>query len=434
METALPSQINYGGQAMVPTDTESYEVVLRPTNGQSFTAGQQAYFDVTCQDFLDPSSIYIRYKISVNAGGSVNQFLHGAPVYAPIQRVQTFMSGQSREIIDEYGQVMTFLLNNQMDVAMKAGSASYGYSYQTASETSIYDGILIPNTVSGATFSLAAPFVHCLSMGDGKFIPLEAMNSLRYVLTFDSVANLFAPTGATNPAGGTFTLPTGYTISNLEIVYTAVRFNNEIKNMLLGAGEELVIKTQSINNITAILPASSSGVVAIPFQHRLSSIKSLHALFVKNYDTVNPNGKFESRDPTSGNGALQFECGGKLYPQLAIDTLNNKSAVLMESKRAWNALHSTEWTPSINGGEFSIDDADTSTVAEPGKFYLSINTEKVSSNQYLLSGLSSANAPVLLRMNIGTATSAYNYNISCLALYDMLIRINTATRQVDVSV
>jgi hypothetical protein len=434
METALPSQVRYGGQSMVPTDTDFYETVVRPTNNGTFTQGSQAYFDLNCVDMLDPSSLYIRYKLRVNAATNGDEnFLRGCPVYAPIQRVQTYMSGQSREIIDEYGQIMTFLINNQYDVAMKAGSPSYGWVAETASETTIDDGhIFVNNTTAGESISLSAPFVNCLSMVDGgKFIPLDGMNSLRFVLAFDSIANLFA-TGT--HSGYTFVAPSSYTISNLEIVYTSVRFNNEIKNMLLGNGEEIIIKTQSLNNITSILPASSQGVVSIPYQHRLSSIKSLHSLFVKNDATTNPNGKFESRDVTSGNGALQYECGGKLYPQLAIDTLNNKSSVLMENKKAWNALHSTEFYPSISYQEFNVDDAETSSVTIPGKFYFSQNTEKISSNQYLLSGISSTNSPVVLRINLGSAISAHNYNISCVALYDMLIRINTATRQVDVSV
>ena len=434
METALPSQLNYGGQSIVPPSTDSYEVVVRPTTNGSYVGGSQAYFDIPCVDFLDPSSMYIRYRLNTTSAGAATQFLRGAPVYAPIQRVQTYMSGQSREIIDEYGQILTYVLNNQLAVSMKAGSASYGYSVQTASETNIYDGLVISHTGAGTiSTSLAAPFVNCLSLCD-KFIPLDGMNSLRFVLTFDSLTNIFCPTGTTYPAGGTFTAPTNFTIDNLEIVYTAIRFNDEIKNMLLGSGEELVIKTQSFNNITSILPASSSGVLAIPFQLRLSLIKSLHTLFVKNDNTTNPNGKFESRDVTSANGSYQYDCAGKLYPQLALDTLNNKSATLMEGKKAWNALYSTEWTPSINALEFSINDGNTSTVTIPAKYFFSTNTERVSSNQYLLSGMSSQNSPVILRINIGQTTSAHNYNISCVALYDMLIRVNTATRQVDVSV
>lgn len=428
METALPSQINYGNQAMIPNDVDSYEVIVRSTNSGVFTAGSQAFFDIPCVDFLDPSSMYIRYRLNTTSAGAATHFLRGAPVYSLIQRVQTYMSGQSREIIDEYGQVLTYLMNNQFDVAQKAGSASYGYSPSVASETAVLDGLLIGHLAAGVvSTSLSAPFVNCLSMCD-KFIPLEGMNSLRYVLTFDSIANSF------NSASGGFTAPVSYSIDNIEIVYTAIRFNNEIKSMLLGNGEEIVIKTQSLNNITSILPASSSGVVAIPFQHRLSSIKSLHTLFVKNDNTTNPNGKYESRDLTSANGSIQYECAGKLYPQLAIDTLNNKSAVLMEGKKAWNALYSTNWCPSINTNEFNVIDGNTSSSTIPAKFYFSVNTEKISSNQFLLSGMSSSNSPVILRLNIGTPTAAHNYNISSIALYDMLIRINTANRQVDVSV
>ena len=87
MEVALPSQINYTSQSMVPPDVEQYEVVVRPSNTQTIQPSQQAYFDIACKDFMDPTSIYLRYTIQPTGTGS--SCLLGCPVYAPIQQVQT---------------------------------------------------------------------------------------------------------------------------------------------------------------------------------------------------------------------------------------------------------------------------------------------------------------------------------------------------------
>lgn len=434
MEVALPNALNYGGQSQVPNDTQSIQYVVRPSNGSSFTAGSQIQLELPCQNFLVGSTMSIRYKLTPTGNTTNGAYLRGTPVYAPIQRLQTLFNGQVKEDINEYGMIMTYLINSQYDSAMKNGLVSYGYSTVAASETVIQDGTLI---ALGGSISLSAPLPCCLSMVDGdKFVPMDAFSSVRFNITLDSVANIFSASltneAATNGTGSAIEVPTGYTITNFELVFSVCTFNQEIKDMLLGQGETLILKTQSFNNIARSLSGGASGSNDLAFEHRLRSIKSLHALFANNHAAYNPNGKFESRDLTTSNGGIQFMVGGVAYPQLGLDTLNNKSYVLIENKKTWNALGTTEFNPSISSTEFSRVDTTPSTLVAPAKFYVSTPTERVLSSNYLMSGVNTQNTPVSLRLNIGTATNANSlYNIYCVAIYDMLIELDTATRQVN---
>jgi hypothetical protein len=437
VEMALPNALNYGGQSQVPSDTQSIQYVVRPSNGSSFTAGSQIQLEIPCQNFLVGSTMAIRYKITPTGNATSGSYLRGCPVYAPIQRLQLLMNGQVKEDINEYGAVMTYLINNQYDTAMKSGLVSYGFTTEAASETNIRDGRLIAVNDS---VSLAAPLPSCLSMVDGdKFVPLDAFSSLRFNITLDTVSNIFSPSLADNSGlngtGVAIEVPTGFTITNFELVFNVCTFNQEIKDMLLGQGETLVLKTQSFNTISRSLNGGASGSNDISYEHRLRSVKSLHAIFSNNYTTYNSNGKFESRDITSSNGLIQFMIGGVAFPQLGIDTQNNKSYVLVENKKTWNALGTTEYNPSISNTEFSRVDTTVSSLVIPAKFYVSTPTERVLSSNYLMSGVNTQNTPVSLRLNIGTATNANSlYNIYCIAIYDMLIELDTATRQVNTTV
>ena len=81
---------------------------------------------------------------------------------------------------------------------------------------------------------------------------------------------------------------------------------------------------------------------------------------------------------------------------------------------------------SITNSEFSLGLAGnpTTTAAVPAKFIFAQNVEKLSSNGALLTGISTQNSAVSLRVNTGTATPL-SYNAQLIALYDVLIEIDT---------
>lgn len=420
----LPNQLNYGGQQTVPRDTTSQQIVVRPSNGSVFNAGGQIQLDLPMMNFLVGSTMAIRYQLNVTGTATNVGCILGCPVYSPFSRIQTLFNGQTKEDINDYNQLMHYLINSQYDSAMKAGLPSYGYDAVTGSETSITDGKPFTIPTGGVfTTSLSSPLPCCLSQIEGdKFLPLDSFSSLRINLNLDSVDNIFLETA------GLYNKPTTYSISNFELVFNVCTFNQDIKDMILNSGP-LIVKTQSFNSISQVLSAQVSGSNDLMFSHHFDSIKSLHALFVKNNNTINPMKKFDSRDPNLNN--IQFTVGGISYPQLGLDIQNNKSYVLIENKKTWNALGTSEFNPSITNAEFYIKDSDTSSITVPGKFYVSTPTERVLSNGYLLSGINSKQSQVGLRLNIGTVTTSASYNITTIAIYDMLLRIDPQTKQVE---
>ena len=166
---------------------------------------------------------------------------------------------------------------------------------------------------------------------------------------------------------------------------------------------------------------------------RLASIKSLFAHFCGQSIAKCINGIFDSCDPTSSDGELVYTIAGTNYPSRPINTKHNKSAVLMELKKAVGALHSDNYNTSINAQEFHYNDANlgATTLTGPAKFYFGCNTERLSTSNTLISGVSTNSSPINLRISTGTTTTqAYNFYL--IALYDALIVVQPELRQASV--
>ena len=185
----------------------------------------------------------------------------------------------------------------------------------------------------------------------------------------------------------------------------------------------------------ASLATGANGSTDLIYNMRLASIKSLFTHFCGQNVAKCVNGIFDSCDPTSSNGDMVYTIAGTNYPSRPVSTLNNRSAFSMELKKALGALHTESYNNSIDLIEFNYNDtgifATPSTAVAPAKFYFGVNTEKLSSNGALLTGVSTQSSPISLRLSIGTATQQ-NYNVNLIALYDALIVVQPELRQASV--
>jgi hypothetical protein len=184
----------------------------------------------------------------------------------------------------------------------------------------------------------------------------------------------------------------------------------------------------------------------------LASVKSLFATFcpITAGVAVAVNGKLDSVDITSANGSLVFNIAGINYPQREVSTIYNRSSVMTELRKACGALHADAFFPCIGKNEFNALDsappasevmnftnnggaigATPTSITNPAKFYFGVNTEKLTTNGVLLSGISTQSAPISLRLQLGTATT-YGYNVSVFALYDALIEVSPLMRDASV--
>jgi len=425
-------------------------------------------------------------------GGTAGQScsVPGCPVYTPILRLDTLFNSNVVESINNYNSVATALSNLEYSVADKIGQQSaLGYisqfyigadaavvapcvDYSTINE--LTDGL---NIVSGCTtdagsglattvsFPLSAP-LPCLLSNAEKLVPLNGTN-IRLQFTLDALTTV-CPTSRTQISNGTYigynmatpatlvggltgnllgTAPvasafSAYTITNFEVVYNQIQFPPHIERQIL-AMPKLRIKTSSYATGLQTVASGVSGTVNLVYNLRYASIKSMFLLMgissAGGGNAANfPNKLLESVDMTSSNGSYNFQCNGVYYPQNPLSTVNNKGGVMVELRRAMMDLYASNANSmSIDALEFSKTDAfigaaanpGAQTCIKPGKFYVGVNTAKMS-DKAVFSGISSQNSPITAIINSGTAT-LYGYSPILMLYYDAIIEIDVGTKQVN---
>jgi hypothetical protein len=412
MSVVLPKELAYAPSLPSLPECSSKEVVLSAVNGNSFVAGNLVQWDFPQQGFLDPASLYIRYRVVVPALGTNNPYaIKKIPVYTLLQKLEVLFGSQVVETINDYNVWTNLWSDLQMDVAQRYGSGtSLGMTGNTTAATPAADyltttlaqasdgALLYPLQVTAQQVNYSAP-LPCILSGAEKLVPLGMMPQVRVQITLESLANAFVATaGETNVQ-----LPASATFSNMELCYTSVDFGGEVQEMVKSMGDKIYIKSQSVSAMGNNVSVASVGTIDLIYNQRLASVKSLFATFcpITAGGAVAVNGKLDSIDITSSNGSLVFNIAGVNYPQREISTLYNKSSVMTELRKACGALHADAFFPCIGINEFNVLDsappagsvmsggialATTPTSRHnPAKFYFGVNTEKLTTNGVLLS-------------------------------------------------
>jgi len=410
---AIPKSMDYSQKIDALPECNNFEVTLVPTTGAgSYNPGSTIRFDFQQRGFIDPSSICLRYKYSVTALAGAEMI--ATPAYTPFLRLETFIGSQNVESINQYNQVAGFLwANTNMDVAMKYGQQSaFGYNTNTTVPTlELLDGRLCTVNEVG-TFS--CPLVGLLS-SSAKLIPAFAMPQISVQLTMDSIANMFTTT----------IVPTAFIISNIEIAYNLLDFGREMEQMVLSM-PRLFLKCNSYSNSSASVAINTNGSISLVYNQRLSSIK---AAFILPTGQASTNKWGDSYDITSSNGEYSLVVGGVSYPQRSLSTLNNKTYILQELRKAVGEIYDKANNMAINGIEFNRVGADVSTYNTPAKFIIGIPLEKlhIPTDQAILTGISSNNSSITVNINTATAI-AQATTVNLILNYDAIIEVDTANR------
>jgi hypothetical protein len=310
------------------------------------------------------------------------------------------------------------IVNTKLNIAQKVGSAT-ALGYDAA--TPAFNNMNSRSVAVAATHSLAFP-VNSIFSNAETLIPLGMMGGSRIQFTTDSLINCF----------GSITNISASSLQNLELVCDIVDFGEEVNAIARGMADQngnLLIKSQSFSNTTLSVPAASAGNLELTFNTRISSIKSLFALF----SSADGSKKFNACDITKSVGTTQFFVANLPFPVRPIDH-SNKAGVMLELAAAWNNVSSIDsFNSSITAAEFAVIDGTADSALVPGKFYLGVNTERLGAGGggALLSGVSSQLSPISVRVSLPTATTDI-HNCSLIAVYDALIEVNVITRQVNV--
>jgi hypothetical protein len=431
---ALPKSVDYSTpMATMPAGTVNYLVSNTPINNSSFTPGSTIIVDLNniSGGYLDPASLSIRYKYvavtttcqTAATTVTLQSGIVGCPLYSPLLRFDLLANSSVVESINNYNTVATMLTNVGMSVSEKLGQAlNLGYcgsGGDTMDNQFDVDGhVIVQYTGSTATQAavtatnyVSGPIIGCSLANAEKLIPLDI--NLRLQFTLDSLANI----------GSSLTTDfalASYTITNFEVVYNQIQFPNEI-NQQIRINPKIRIKTKSFAVGSQAIPASSSGTINLYYNLRYASIRSLYLLCTPTVASKSASKAMESVDVTTNNGSYQFSIGGVVFPQNPLSTLNNKSGILNELRRAQAmSLYDKNNSMAIGGTEFLYTQADTTSISVPGKFIVSCNTMKLTENQdYMFSGVSSSSSQINVIINAGTATTNA-VNAYLVANYDAL--------------
>jgi hypothetical protein len=425
--SVLPKEINYVGSkpSSLPRGTSCISAVVAPSNGSTFAENSQIQFDLPSRGYLVPESVYIRYKFNCTTGAGTTD-IRGTPVYMPFQRLETIIGSSVVESITNYNQLMHMLVNCRMNVAQKVGY-SQGLGIGGVGTAFTFDNCngrgLTASVANTAFFS--APLGSLLSACDHLY-PLKFSPSVRLQLTMDSIANVFTATNA--PASAT------YFLSNVELCFDMIEFDASVDAMVASMVDDrgkIMIKSQSYLSSGQTAVAGSLGSLEYIYNLRLASIKSLY-LYPSGTHTNSVNKFIDALDITSSNGSYQFYVASLPYPPRSLSTVLNKTGIQSELSASFGPVHDLLTTNfSINPTEFNYINTSTTTIAIPGKFFVGVNTERLSSNSVMLSGISSQNSPISLRVDLGTITTNAQV-LQVIALFDAIIEIDIANKQVAV--
>jgi len=436
----LPKEVEYNRpHASVSPDTTSLNVIVRPSNGQVFGQGGDIInFDLPSRAFMNPGSLVLRgvIRTEVAAGGNANTILGAAPGAAWIQRVETQISGQTVESINSYGQLYNLLVNTKLGY-----SERFAMQTELATGTADADGIAPSSTAGINSYPLKTsvgnglvPFaipLGCLLGNCTNYVPLGMMGGVRISITTDQLAN-FTILAAT---------PSIFQIEDLELAFDMTDFGrgmDAVVGSMADSDGNINLKSSSWNVSSQTLGGLAAGTTQENIYNvRLSSIKSLIVQAGGIGNQVN-KGKYDAMAIQGPGGSTQFVVASQVYPQTPISELN-QAAVMSELRQALGEAHDPLGSKmSIQNFVFDANltrnqSTGTSTAPLPSAHFVGVNTEKVSSNQLLMSGISSQLSPISVRVNNSAAVLTGSL-LTLFVLYDAILSINLPTRQVQTRV
>jgi hypothetical protein len=432
-QTVLPNTINYAESSpSISPSTQNYTQVLQPVNGSTFSQNQQIFIDIPSRRFIDPQSIYIRYRMTI--GSTADQIagfytVLGCPVYTPFARVETFINFQQVDSIQDFNIAAHAWSNLYLGVNEKYGN-QFGFGYNNATDAAMdkLDGRTMPAvpTATPVSYFVSAPLVCTKLTSCEKFIPAFATGGIRLIFTLDTYANMLSTMTAVNT--------TTTNITNFELVYDLIDFGPEVEQSVLSQ-PSIMIKSNGYANSSVTVPTGTNGTITLVYNQRFASIRNAIALpSATAVTTTYLNGKFDSIDITTGStnlvgGYYSLNVGGITFPQGGpISFANNKAGALSELRKATGNLYDWSKSMSINSAEFRYGENQQTTLVQPGKCYIGFDLNKINSaSRAMLNGTSSQNAPINLILNFNVATASAK-NVYLLLNYDCIFILDPRTK------
>jgi len=416
---SLPREVEYRVSSL-PAEVSTSSYTSRAVNGSSFTTGQQVQVNLIQNrgTYLIPSSMYATFNINVTADGAVDNVLLGLPGVSVIERSDIFANSTSIDTIQNYNSIVNMLYNAKLGVSEKMGlSKCLGTSF-TQDQANQVDSRVITNGTGANIISVAVPLCNILTLID-KLLPLDSAE-YRVYLTLADILNISCKSDGT---ASTLSL---FSVSDFQIHYKAVTFDAQTDMMIKSQVQPdgaIYFKSESYQSSVAQLPTGSASSQSFPFANSLTSIKSLQTQFCR-------ADRFglacaASYDPNFTQ--FNYEVGGRNYPQTALSStavagvtlefLESVHGIMSHPDAAQTSMSVNNWR-GLNSA-FGAD-----SFKDLPKAYFGYNSEKLPSST-ALNGISSQNSNIVVRVSIGTATTATAtilqiFHHDCILKYDPL--------------
>lgn len=422
----LPKELQYNKYYKLPKSVQCISLATNALNN-SVGPGEKLEFDFVSRGKMVPNTLWLEYELVPTGQTIAGALIRGVPFYAPFSQSRILIGSQGFDDQQSYNAVCSSLVDLKMTTDQKyAHARNLGL---TLTGDLFYGGL---TSTTGVKLDLAGPLPNMLSNASNQ-IPLAWMPQVRLQLTLAQVSEIFQVLAATS-------LPTNYSVINAVMHYDIIEYGDdydrEILSSMLDENGMLNIKTMSYATSGQVISIGSSGNIEYIFNTRFGSIKSLFAFFPPG-GNASAWQQFESFDPTSSSGEISVSVAGRRVNERALSTAVNKNAGIPELVLALNGsqnILSAMFHVNYEGWTLNNGATTTNTTNYPtqyGSFVYGCNCEKLSSNDVLLSGISTESSPISVNLNFSTATGA-TQSVRLTILYDGIIQINPLTKSVQV--
>jgi hypothetical protein len=432
--------------------SQGIETRVQPATGSGAytTAGSVVRFVVGEQacSFLQNDTAYLSGTISVTGGTPLdaNACILLGSAYSWIARQVLYSNNTLIETIENPSLIYNALVSNAVNTADKQAMSCSNLFNPIGLNTNCGP---VTNAAAGTNaFPAISTFQFCIPIigvfgSSNKYLPL--FNG-EYVLelTLNSLANF-----SREIAGGA-NYPTGFSVSNLELNFNAVKLEQNSFNMLMGQyNGKLQIKADSWTYTAppSIAAATAAGQLDLTYPHKLQSLKRIiwwtspADAAEKSYAGVNPN-----------LSSFQLYIGNTAYPQMPVKS-NSPAETYVQTQKAFGSLYS-----SSHSGSAPINSWATASTAYPAgasthiaynatytlaamvaagvygdKWFAGLDLETINANKSsLFTGINSQGVNSFLRLNIQTALANAVHNVHIFSNYDCLIEFDLVNKVTNV--
>jgi hypothetical protein len=439
MSVALPSELDFSLPASLP-DNKSYEIRTQPTNGATFSAQGsviQLSLPLLQRSFYESSTMYLTGRLVATTTTPANAataacFCNAAGIYGAFSRLTVrSANGNTLDDIQNPGLVANVLLKAGLTFAERIACANTMLLNERNDGSNLGLSFNVENAPGQLlTLDFAMPMIGLLNMT--KYLPAYG-TELIIELTLNP-PSAFAPVAFVS---GTNSV-TGMTLSNLELVSQVLEFSPSAFAMIQQQySEKIVLKSETYSFGSTTVAGQTVGVVDIPFNIRVNSLKRLFLLCSPSdvaegvgYGSVNPNAN-----------SISFISNGFTYPQRPVQC-QRPAEVYAQFQKAFGGLYSADKSGQINiagwrrastgtyaasiYGAYNTTRTLANLVAAPNSWYFVLDLEALSNHKdTMYNGINTTGSSAnYIRVDIGTALANTPHTVSYFSCHDVLLNMD----------